>query len=106
MVTRPERVESLIAASAGLATLALLLLGWQIRKTLEHMHLPESKGHGADAALSHSRSTLVPAKADFRRCHPEGGARWVSKRAVPVRGSDKNVIWNGSLFDIAEFRTA
>lgn len=105
MVTRPERVDTLIAASAGLAALTLLLLGWQIRHTLERTNLLESIGHGADAALSDSRSTLSPAEADFRRCKPNGQERWVITRAIPVRASDKDVIWNGSLFDIAAFRT-
>ncbi len=105
MVTRPERVDTLIAASAGLAALALFLLGWQIRHTLERTNLLESIGHGADAALSQSRSTLAPAKVDFRRCKANGKVHWICTRAVPVRASDKDVIWNGSLFDIAAFRT-
>ncbi|MDI1251971.1 PAS domain-containing hybrid sensor histidine kinase/response regulator [Thermomonas sp.] len=58
-----------------------------------------------NAAIAHSRTALSPLKADFRIRKPDGEVRWVRTLAVPVRGSNKDVVWNGHLFDITEIRS-
>lgn len=57
-----------------------------------------------NAELAKSRDTLTRVEADFRIQRPDGEIRWVRTLAVPVPGSNNDVVWNGHLFDITEIR--
>ena len=57
-----------------------------------------------NAALAQSRISLATVDADFRIQRPDGEIRWVRTQAVPVRGPNDAVVWNGHLFDITDIR--
>lgn len=61
-----------------------------------------------DDRRAFERSVMVSARRlahwrrEFRYLHPDGGWRWLEARAAPQASGDGEVIWYGSVHDIAE----
>jgi PAS domain S-box-containing protein len=58
-----------------------------------------------DAALLRSHEAMSPVEIDFRILRPDGEIRWIRTLAVPARTSNRDVVWNGHLFDVTKIRS-
>lgn len=57
-------------------------------------------------ALKTSQDQLSILETEFRINHPEKGLRWIKNTAMPEKGEDGRILWNGYFSDITESKKA